>query len=565
MSSTTSAAPQAGTRRPKARSSLLAHSQPLVWLTGGALAFCTFMIIGLFLLVLCQGLATFWPQEVVEVDLIPRKDGPKRVLGEMVRSERYQPDAQVFQELPRDRRVELHKRVQNNGGVAERWLIRKENFDSDRKIDDQAHRWVDDFLITEMSRPRWALVIERLTSDGRFYGILEGFRIDGQEATNDPDEAWALFAEHHPAVLQGIQKQRKVLSDDLGALDRQVKGASLTAAQAVLDQGGGEAAARSAGEQAAKLAADEAADQYREYHERIGELDRENRRFQLVLSTVHGTRKVLDLADVDRAYPANQLSFWQKLGIYFSRWWEFLGAEPRNRNLEGGIFPALWGTAVMTILMSLAVVPFGVLAALYLREYANSGPIVSLVRIAINNLAGVPSIVFGVFGLGFFCYIVGGQVIDQVFFQAEKATPGMPPTARRPALGVADAGPADSAGGHRGHRGGPGGRAAIDARRLVCLRSEQMANHPADRAAPGHAGHHDRHDPGHGPRGRRSGPADAGRQSRRSPASCRWTASSPSSTPSGASCTWAFTFTIWVSRVRTARRPSRWCSPRRCC
>jgi ABC-type phosphate transport system permease subunit len=64
----------------------------------------------------------------------------------------------------------------------------------------------------------------------------------------------------------------------------------------------------------------------------------------------------------------------------------------------------------MTIIMSLAVVPFGVVAALYLREYAKSGPIVSAVRIAINNLAGVPSIVFGVFGLGFFCYIIGAYI-----------------------------------------------------------------------------------------------------------------------------------------------------------
>jgi phosphate transport system permease protein len=69
----------------------------------------------------------------------------------------------------------------------------------------------------------------------------------------------------------------------------------------------------------------------------------------------------------------------------------------------------------MTMLMSLAVVPFGVLAALYLREYAKGGTVISVVRIAINNLAGVPSIVFGVFGLGFFCYGLGGE-IDALFF-----------------------------------------------------------------------------------------------------------------------------------------------------
>ncbi|MDZ4200457.1 MAG: phosphate ABC transporter permease PstA, partial [Kiritimatiellia bacterium] len=96
----------------------------------------------------------------------------------------------------------------------------------------------------------------------------------------------------------------------------------------------------------------------------------------------------------------------------------FLADDPREANMEGGVFPAIFGTVVMTLVMSLAVVPFGVLAALYLREYAKAGPMISAVRIAVNNLAGVPSIVFGVFGLGFFCYLVGSG-IDQTFFQAK--------------------------------------------------------------------------------------------------------------------------------------------------
>ena len=89
--------------------------------------------------------------------------------------------------------------------------------------------------------------------------------------------------------------------------------------------------------------------------------------------------------------------------------------EPREANTDGGIWPAIFGTMLMTLLMTLFVVPFGVIAALYLREYAKQGFIVSAVRIAVNNLAGVPSIVFGVFGLGFFCYFVGGW-IDQTFY-----------------------------------------------------------------------------------------------------------------------------------------------------
>jgi phosphate transport system permease protein len=96
--------------------------------------------------------------------------------------------------------------------------------------------------------------------------------------------------------------------------------------------------------------------------------------------------------------------------------------DPREANSEGGVFPAIFGTVTMTLIMCIVVVPFGVLAALYLREYAKAGVVVSAVRIAINNLAGVPSIVFGVFGLGFFCYIVGSS-IDQLLFEARLPNP----------------------------------------------------------------------------------------------------------------------------------------------
>lgn len=142
----------------------------------------------------------------------------------------------------------------------------------------------------------------------------------------------------------------------------------------------------------------------------IRSLNDENDRNQLFLETADGAETPLALANIVRAYPANRLTGVQSWGVYFSRWWEFLSDEPREANSEGGVFPAIFGTVAMTLIMSLAVVPFGVLAALYLREYAKGGPIVSAVRISINNLAGVPSIVFGVFGLGFFCYLVGAFV-----------------------------------------------------------------------------------------------------------------------------------------------------------
>jgi len=123
-----------------------------------------------------------------------------------------------------------------------------------------------------------------------------------------------------------------------------------------------------------------------------------------------------------RAVPSNRLGLLGRARVYIARWAEFLGDDPRYSNSEGGVFPALFGTLTMTLLMTLAVVPIGVLAALYLREYARAGWIVSGVRIAINNLAGVPSIVFGVFGLGFFCTLLGGT-LDELFFAPRLPTP----------------------------------------------------------------------------------------------------------------------------------------------
>jgi phosphate transport system permease protein len=140
------------------------------------------------------------------------------------------------------------------------------------------------------------------------------------------------------------------------------------------------------------------------------------------ITTAGGARKDVPKSQIVRAVRPNQLGVLGKLGVYASRLREFLLDDPRESNTEGGIFPAIFGTVMMVFLMSFAVLPLGVLAALYLREYARQGPLVRVVRIAVNNLAGVPSIVFGVFGLGFFVYVVGGS-IDRWFFADQLPTP----------------------------------------------------------------------------------------------------------------------------------------------
>ncbi|MFQ5500157.1 MAG: phosphate ABC transporter permease PstA [Candidatus Zixiibacteriota bacterium] len=99
--------------------------------------------------------------------------------------------------------------------------------------------------------------------------------------------------------------------------------------------------------------------------------------------------------------------------------WEFLSHPPENGMESGGVFPAIFGTVALVLLMVIAVVPIGVFSAIYLHEYTRpDSPLTRIIRVAVNNLAGIPSIVFGLFGLGFFISFVGGG-LDSVFYASE--------------------------------------------------------------------------------------------------------------------------------------------------
>jgi phosphate transport system permease protein len=135
-----------------------------------------------------------------------------------------------------------------------------------------------------------------------------------------------------------------------------------------------------------------------------------------------GEEKEIALTTIVRAYRPNTMGFFAKAAFYAGKVKELLVGEPRESNTEGGLFPAIFGTVMMVLFMSIISVPFGVIAAIYLREYAKEGLLVRIVRIAVNNLAGVPSIVYGVFGLGFFIYGLGSG-IDQLFYPERLASP----------------------------------------------------------------------------------------------------------------------------------------------
>jgi ABC-type phosphate transport system permease subunit len=442
-------APAPRPRRPKLRTPLSAHGEPALWLTGGSLILCLVMVIGLVVFVVRMGLGTFWPGPIEQVVAA----GGVVHMGEVTRHERFTPSPETLEAAPPAVAERMRAEMDASGGTIQRRLFRTGNYE----LTQRHFHWVDDASVEESTRPEWALIVERIEW-GRFYGEPVRFLVDDATVAEEPAEVWSRFTEQLAAVQSRRHRIVELDKEDLGRLRRQREHARLAVRDAELTHGlapewvrtaralfeakeiaepGDEIAqariaevgtelerleqglgrptdeARAAFDAALREEVETTARTAAENDDVLGEirrLERENARFAMVLRTSDGREQPITLDAVVRAYPANQLSFGDKAGVYFSRWWEFLTEDPREANSAGGVFPAIVGTVLMTIIMAVLVVPFGVMAALYLREYAKSGPLVSAVRIAINNLAGVPSIVFGVFGLGFFCYGVGGFI-----------------------------------------------------------------------------------------------------------------------------------------------------------
>jgi phosphate transport system permease protein len=364
-----------------------------LWISGGAMGLAMLMILGLLGLVFVSGFTYFWPHEVTAAD---RADGTK-LLGRIT-------DRQAGH---RDAGGQVIKAAQTQFRVGNRELY---GFD---------FVWVP---TTELSNFRTLPDVVQLERQeyGDFLGFLkrvesaDGARVEGPAG-------WDLLLSRQPVARDFAARAAKIQREDIGAVNYQIQKAKLRLKVAERRAGpGGRVAPELRGEVDADLARLNA-----EYERLRGEsaaLLKQAAAWQAVFATIDGQEKKIPLASIVRAFRPNAMTTGQKLGHYGSRAAEFVYGEPRESNTEGGVFPAIFGTVMMTILMSLVVTPFGIIAAFYLREYAKQGPVVRIVRIAINNLAGVPSIVFGVFGLGFFVYFIGGG-IDRMFFQEMLPTP----------------------------------------------------------------------------------------------------------------------------------------------
>jgi len=400
-----------GTRRRDAgrkSMSLYAEGEPMVWLTGGALAFSLLMILAMLVYVFWMGFSNFWPQRVVNVTT----HSGQVSMGSVSRSQSYKPSIANVDRLPEALQDSTREKLLANDGYTVRTLLYTGNYD----LTGTRFQWVSDYEVNTWEYPEWALLIER-RMDGNFYGMPVAFVRDGEVLTESTAEIWEWYEEIHPTVRRRFRERERIRTVDMGRVNRRQENARRQLVEATRQFENGDVSAEDLDR--VRRETEETIEQTRREHaalsKRVDEINTENRRYGLVMETAQGLRHTLFFDDIVMAFPGNQLSRFQKIAIFGERWREFIFDNPREANMEGGVFPQIIGTVTMTLVMTIFVVPFGVIAALYLREYAKPGPIVSAVRIAINNLAGVPSIVFGVFGLGFFCYIMGGY-LDDVFY-----------------------------------------------------------------------------------------------------------------------------------------------------
>lgn len=370
----------------------LRSGDPFIWMTGGTLAFSLLMIAALIWIVGANALGFFWPDQLRAVDL---QDGQK-LLGSV----------RAQEAIP-----------QSIGDGQEQYRTQFQV--ANRDLYGSDFRWVDDSLMTGHAFPEQAMYLERYEW-GPFFGFLTTVRRDGEIVAEGFDQAWPKFLELHARTQDTLDDIHTIEKKDIGDINYELEQLRIEVKRTQRSETD---PTRAAGKIAA-LEEDISSLQqaYEEKAEELAALYQENSRYHITVQDINGREKELAIAGVVRGFLPNNMNWFERFGLYVTRFWEFFWEDPREANTEGGVFPAIFGTVMMVIIMSIVVVPFGVIAALYLREYAKQGPLVRAVRIAVNNLAGVPSIVFGVFGLGFFVYVIGGS-LDQLFYQDSLPTP----------------------------------------------------------------------------------------------------------------------------------------------
>lgn len=378
----------------------IASGAPWIWLNAAAVTACLLLVMGLLSLIAWRGLGHFWPSAIQEW-VVQNDAGEQVILAGQVRQS---------ETIPADQLREAGIELDDELDTVTRTLLKVGN----RDVGGQDFRWVVEPFVVARSEPDHLYLLERVEW-GAFIGRLVGIREAGVLIESDDAEA-----EFH-VRLERADRLREEISelegDEIGAINYRLE--RLRLAQRRIELSGRDDPDKSAEIELERQALQ---DEYQDLEERLLQLNREIGRDSAIMVTADGTERELPLSTILDAFKPNAMGLGAKSSHYLKKVWEFLSDEPREANTEGGIFPAIFGTILMVLLMSVFVTPFGVVAAVYLKEYAKQGILTRSIRVAVNNLAGVPSIVYGVFGLGFFIYTIGSS-IDELFFEAALPAP----------------------------------------------------------------------------------------------------------------------------------------------
>lgn len=375
---------------------------PWVWMNAGAVSIAVIMTLGLMLVIAVRGLGHFWPADIVEADYQVPGESARVMAGEIIQIE----------EVPRARLAASGLPVTAEGGE----FMTRELFKvGNREVFGADFTWVVGEWLSNPRTPENLTAFER-REWGNFYGYLVNVKENGQLVA-EGDASWPALQERIERVEQLHQQLVRLEKKDIGRINAGLERIRLQTRKLELQ---GELDAVAQAELDAERAQWDA--EYKVLETELIALNQAFNRDSVTVKTVDGREVTLSLGKVVRAFQPNAMGTFDKLGFYFAKLWEFVSDDPREANTEGGIFPAIFGTVMMTLIMAVIVTPFGVVAAIYLREYAKQGTLTRVIRIAVNNLAGVPAIVYGVFGLGFFVYVLGGS-LDRMFFPESAPAP----------------------------------------------------------------------------------------------------------------------------------------------
>lgn len=384
-----------------------ASGEPWIWMNAAAVGISLSAVIGILLLIAVKGLSHFWPADVAQITFTDQNNQLQSIYGELIELD----VVPVKQFLESGGNPEWTKQ-----GEAEmrRWLVKTGN----RKVNPPDFRWIYLNQIKNIENPSDVIVLERVEW-GNAYGVASSI------TTRGGNNAQFVTASNLATQLRERLERGSRIRDEIHELERGEMNRinqDLEKIRLKLRQLNSEdfkeeeSIAETLALQTQLLARYDLLE--KTLRGKYEELDQD----ELTISDASGREINLRLADVLRIWRPNSMNGFEKLTEYVGNLGRFLSEDPREANTEGGVFPAIFGTVLMVLLMSVVVAPFGVIAAVYLREYAKQGPLVRAIRIAVNNLAGVPSIVYGVFGLGFFVYFLGGN-IDQLFFAEALPSP----------------------------------------------------------------------------------------------------------------------------------------------